>query len=380
MTPFPKVPDRCASYLLANLYDSLPPPIDPRPETRETRDLIAMMSLAKLGPANTLEAQLAANAVLAQAMSLDAMAEATENRGDFKRVMQCRAQAALMMRQSAQAMRELRILQQTRERMHAHRRAEEEEDARRSARQAETLRTAAEALTRRVDGRPMPGIAPGHAESHTRHPAPATGPAAVPAAAQAAVPNGAPNGTPIDAPIHAPIHAPTGTPGSPAGQTVTHADALHTDRDAPLMLRAANPAMRPAGRDVATGHPPASKAGTASTATRHNQGDPGQEDPGQMLAEAGSTHPAPTAAPIGSGRTVPMPTPVATASAVPAQPSSAQGAESHTMTHDPARKDHETGSGIRPAGAAPLESFRDLIATLLPAAARADGPAAAMVG
>lgn len=151
MTPFPKVPDHLASYILAELYRSLPPPLDGRPETREARDLVAMTSIANLGPATTLEAQLATNAVIAQALSRDALIEAREKRGDFKVVMQCRAQSALMMRQSAQAMRELRLVQRMREIVQAEKRADEEAEARRSVAQAEALRAVAEREARRTN-------------------------------------------------------------------------------------------------------------------------------------------------------------------------------------------------------------------------------------
>jgi len=145
MDPLVKVPERLASYILAELYRGLPPPIEACAEATEVRDLVAMASVAKLAPMNTAEARLAVNAVAAQAHAIDALASAGQYHDDFKRVMQCRSQAAMMMRLSAVATRELRTMQEIRETLMARKWAEDEAEARRSAAEADAAARAQEA-------------------------------------------------------------------------------------------------------------------------------------------------------------------------------------------------------------------------------------------
>lgn len=140
MDPFDKIPEKIASFILAQLYRALPPPIDDRPESLEARDLIAMAAIAKLGPVNTAEASLAVHAVAAQAHATDCLIAINENRDDFRRAGQCRAQSALMMRQSAQTLRELRELQERRIAAFAYRAAEIEAERRRVEAEAEAER------------------------------------------------------------------------------------------------------------------------------------------------------------------------------------------------------------------------------------------------
>lgn len=147
MDPLVKVPERLASYILAELYRGLPPPIEACAEATEVRDLVAMASVAKLAPMNTAEARLAVNAVAAQAHAIDALASAGQYHDDFKRVMQCRSQAAMMMRLSAVATRELRTMQEIRETLMARKWAEDEAEARRSAAEADAAARAQEATT-----------------------------------------------------------------------------------------------------------------------------------------------------------------------------------------------------------------------------------------
>jgi len=114
MSIFPSIPPKLSSYITRQLYLALPPPPDDTPETLEARDLTATAAVARLGPANTAEALLAVQAVAAQQHASDALQSVTHYRNDFKRVGQCRAQSAAMMRQAATALRELRTLQETR--------------------------------------------------------------------------------------------------------------------------------------------------------------------------------------------------------------------------------------------------------------------------
>jgi len=151
MSLIPTVPDRLSGDIMFRLYKSLPPPHDDHPDTLATRDLVAMVSVANLGPMTTIETDLAANAVAAQAHSMDALACAAEHHDNLTVVMQCRAQAASMLRQAVRAMRQLRELREARETLRAQRRADEEAEARRAAAQAEALRSAAEALTRQAE-------------------------------------------------------------------------------------------------------------------------------------------------------------------------------------------------------------------------------------
>ena len=130
MLPFPKMPANISAFITSQLWRALPPPPDDRPETCETRNVIAMASVARLGPDNTMEAALAVQAVGAQAHATDCLAAINEHRDDFRKAAQCRAQSALMMRQAAQALKELRILQEDRAIALAYRRAETEATAR----------------------------------------------------------------------------------------------------------------------------------------------------------------------------------------------------------------------------------------------------------
>ncbi len=108
MLPFSdKIPALTARYLRRELYSLLPPPADADPETIEARDVVAGAMIARLGPNNTAEGHLAVQAVGAQMQATDCLRAAIEFRDDFKKAAQCRAQAALMMRQAAQALKQL---------------------------------------------------------------------------------------------------------------------------------------------------------------------------------------------------------------------------------------------------------------------------------
>ncbi len=137
MLPLPRLPERLSCFIVAQLYRSLPPPADKSPEGRETRDVVAMAAVRRYGPANTAEALVAVQAVAAQAYAADCLAAAGEHYDDFRKATQCRAQSAVMMRQMATALKELRILQEERFAVEARQEAEERARQRQEALEAE---------------------------------------------------------------------------------------------------------------------------------------------------------------------------------------------------------------------------------------------------
>lgn len=145
MLPFPKMPDNINAFITAQLYRALPPPPDERAETQRDRDLIAMASVIRLCPATTSEAQLAVHAVAAQAHATQCLEAINQHRDDFTKAAQCRAQSALMMRQAAQALKELRILQDDRAARTAYRLAEIEAEAKQAKQEAKEREAEAEA-------------------------------------------------------------------------------------------------------------------------------------------------------------------------------------------------------------------------------------------
>ena len=111
MPPFSNLPDDLGRFILSRLLRALPPPPDDSPETSRARDLLAMSNVARLGPVTTLEAEYAIQAVAAQTHAHDCLVAIGENREDFRRMAQCRAQSSLMLRQASLALREFRQLQ-----------------------------------------------------------------------------------------------------------------------------------------------------------------------------------------------------------------------------------------------------------------------------
>ncbi len=111
MPPFPLLPPRVYRYVMRELLTSLPPPMDADPQTREDRDVVVLAAVRRLYPINTTEARVAVMAVASQTQAMDCLRLAGLHGDDLKVASQCRAQAALMMRTSAAAMKELRALQ-----------------------------------------------------------------------------------------------------------------------------------------------------------------------------------------------------------------------------------------------------------------------------
>lgn len=114
MPPFPTLPTRLAQFVMRELYEALPPPVHADPTSLEDRDVVAMATIRRLCPINTTEARQAVIAVAAQTHVTDCLRLAGLHRDDLKQAAQCRAQAAMMMRTNAAAMRELRALQAAR--------------------------------------------------------------------------------------------------------------------------------------------------------------------------------------------------------------------------------------------------------------------------
>ena len=99
MYAFPYLSRLIATDMFSKLVAMMPPPIDPSPEGRRNRDIVAMCMLKQMGPIRTVEeASLAITIVAADAHAHDALRGAAENPGDFKAMMQCRAQASTMLR------------------------------------------------------------------------------------------------------------------------------------------------------------------------------------------------------------------------------------------------------------------------------------------
>jgi hypothetical protein len=78
----------------------LPPPITDTPEDAARRDCAAIAHVASLLPATPDEANLAAQYVGASAQALDCLRLARAHEGDLRRMLQCIAQSARMMREA----------------------------------------------------------------------------------------------------------------------------------------------------------------------------------------------------------------------------------------------------------------------------------------
>ncbi len=126
MYAFPYLSRTIGTEMFARLLAMMPPPLDASPEALRDRDVVAMCMLKQMGPIGSAEeASLAITVVAADAHAHDALRGAVENAGDFKRVMQCRAQANAMMRTRHKAAAELEALM--RGRMAAERLAEQDD-------------------------------------------------------------------------------------------------------------------------------------------------------------------------------------------------------------------------------------------------------------
>jgi hypothetical protein len=110
--------NRATYYQVTHTLRSLlPPPVTDTPEDAVRRDCAAIAHVASLLPATPDEANLAAQYVAAGAQALDCLRLARAHEGDLRRMLQCIAQSARMMREAkswrlalmrAQAAREAR--------------------------------------------------------------------------------------------------------------------------------------------------------------------------------------------------------------------------------------------------------------------------------
>jgi len=111
MSLFATIPQPLSRFILSQLRRSLPPAVMDTAEELEVRELVAQAAIARLAPANTGEALLAVQAIAAEAHASDALQSVHQHRDDFRRVAQCRAQSALMIRQGMALRKELRAVQ-----------------------------------------------------------------------------------------------------------------------------------------------------------------------------------------------------------------------------------------------------------------------------
>lgn len=111
MYAFPYLSRMLAAEMFAKLRAMLPPPLDATQAALRDRDVVALCMLRQMGPIRTLdEASLAITVVASEAHAHDALRSASENAGDLKVVMQCRAQANTMLRARHKAAAELGAL------------------------------------------------------------------------------------------------------------------------------------------------------------------------------------------------------------------------------------------------------------------------------
>ncbi len=111
MYSLPNLPPAVAREVFANLCATLPPPVADTAETCEIRNVAAMAAVAALHPVDAFEVRLAAEAIAADAYTMDCLRLATEHRDDLMKTFRYRAQACAMMRQVQRTLRALRALQ-----------------------------------------------------------------------------------------------------------------------------------------------------------------------------------------------------------------------------------------------------------------------------
>ena len=114
MYPFQNLSPRIAQALFAELTAALPPPLDDSAEAETARDLLAMGTIAALGPVGMHEALLAIQITLADAHARASLRQAVRYHDDVSTALRCRAIAASMARLALQARRMLDRLQQDR--------------------------------------------------------------------------------------------------------------------------------------------------------------------------------------------------------------------------------------------------------------------------
>ena len=119
MHTLPNLPPSIAHEVFATLCGSLPPPVTDTPEHRAARYDKAMASVAALHPADSLEADLAAQIVAANAHAMECLRLAGQPGQDPEAARRCRAQASTMMRHMQSGLRALQRIQAKREKAEA---------------------------------------------------------------------------------------------------------------------------------------------------------------------------------------------------------------------------------------------------------------------
>ena len=115
----PDLAPEIARLTLHRLISTLPRATTDTDVDRAEREAEAIAALASLYPATAIEARLAARVVATDAHAMDCLRLAIEAGADDKTARGCRAQAALMMRQSQGALNALRRDQAVREKAEA---------------------------------------------------------------------------------------------------------------------------------------------------------------------------------------------------------------------------------------------------------------------
>jgi hypothetical protein len=111
MHTIPNLPAAVSREIFARLCAILPPPVIDTAEARAAREADAMQAVAALRPADAFEARLAVQIVAADTHAIDCFRLAAKYFNDLTAGLQCRAQAALMMRQMQAALRTLHRMQ-----------------------------------------------------------------------------------------------------------------------------------------------------------------------------------------------------------------------------------------------------------------------------
>ena len=115
----PDLAPEIARLTLHRLISTLPLPVADTEVDRAEREAEAIAALASLYPATAIEARLTARVVATDAHAMDCLRLAMAVGADDKTARSCRAQAALMMRQSQGALNALRRDQAVREKAEA---------------------------------------------------------------------------------------------------------------------------------------------------------------------------------------------------------------------------------------------------------------------
>lgn len=114
MHPFPGLSPRISREAFAELCRALPPPADDSPDARNSRDMLAMAAVAGFRPLDITEALMVVEIVATEAHVREALRLAGVHQAEVKVAMQCRAQAASMMRRKQAALRMLHEYQAAR--------------------------------------------------------------------------------------------------------------------------------------------------------------------------------------------------------------------------------------------------------------------------